>query len=175
MIRQARERKNTGVNWILGNMTEIRDHYNEGSFDLIYCIGNSIVHLDRKEDVMKMFSDCRQLLSSQGRLVIGAVNYNRIITNQIRGLPTIEREEKNIRFERKYQLESVNNKILFETRLTDQEEINYESSVPLLPLFEEELCSIANQSGFSNVELYGGFHKEVYEPLKSASVVIVAS
>ncbi|MNZ97678.1 Glycine/sarcosine N-methyltransferase [compost metagenome] len=178
MIQQARERKDAGVHWIVGNMTKVRDYYNDSSFDLIYCIGNSIVHLDHKEDVINMITDCRQLLRNDGRLVIGAVNYNRIITNQISGLPTIERKENNISFERKYQLDSVNNKILFETKLVehvDNKEVNFESSVPLLPLYEEELCSIAYESGFSKVELYGGFHEEPYEPLKSASVVMVAS
>ncbi|SDE88145.1 Methyltransferase domain-containing protein [Fontibacillus panacisegetis] len=178
MIQQAKARKDTGVNWIHGDMTKIRDYYDGNCFDLIYCIGNSIVHLDRKEDVMNMIADCRQLLRPNGRLVIGAVNYNRIITNQIRSLPTIERKEENIRFERNYRLDETNNKILFETKLVElvnNEEIYYESSVPLLPLYGEELCTIASQSGFSNVKLYGGFHEEAYEPLKSGSVVIVAT
>ncbi|MNY75062.1 hypothetical protein D3C86_2142440 [compost metagenome] len=57
----------------------------------------------------------------------------------------------------------------------NNEEIYYESSVPLLPLYGEKLCTIASQSGFSNVKLYGGFREEAYEPLKSGSVVIVAN
>ncbi|MOA57446.1 hypothetical protein D3C78_1816250 [compost metagenome] len=57
----------------------------------------------------------------------------------------------------------------------NNEEAYYESSVPLLPLVDEELCSIAYQSGFSNIKLYGGFREEDYEPLLSASVIIVAS
>lgn len=177
MIRQARGRADTNVHWLHGDMTRIREYYAPDPFDLIYCIGNSIVHLDQKQDVLQVISDCRKLLKPQGRLVIGVVNYNKIISNSIRSLPTLDRKEAGISFVRHYRLDNTNNKILFETRLVEHaggKEMYYDSSVPLLPLYEEELTAMASQAGFSKVSLFGGFLKQAYQPLQSASVILEA-
>ncbi|QGU96312.1 methyltransferase domain-containing protein [Clostridium bovifaecis] len=162
MVRKIKEKargKEVKIRAISMDMKEVDKI--EDKFDLIFCIGNSLVHLDSKEEIEEVISKLYNLLNKDGVLIIQIINYDRIIEKNIKGLPTIDRSEKGIRFVRDY--EEKDGKILFKTKLIIKsgEEV-YENCVPLYPLLSRDLDNILRTSGFSSIEIYGGFNEAEY-------------
>lgn len=69
MFRRVRMRDGAQVNWVQGDMTWLRHFWPNESFDLI-----------------KTIADCHRQLKRNGRLIIGTVNFRKIMTNNIRTL-----------------------------------------------------------------------------------------
>lgn len=161
MIEGAR-RKSQGlnVNFQEGDMTKIRDIFKDSRYDLAFCIGNSIVHLNSKEKIGEFIKTIYHMLNESGVLVIQTVNYDRIITNNITALPAINREDKGVNFIRKYFYNKEEDIIDFNTELIikrEGREERFENSIPLIPLMSYELEAMIKEAGFSDYKLFGGF------------------
>ncbi len=144
----------------------------EEKFDVIFCIGNSLVHLNNKEEISIVINKLYNLLNKDGVIIIQIINYDRILEKNLKGLPTIERSEERVSFIRDY--EKKDDKILFKTKLVitkDNDERVYENCVPLYPLLREDLQNILENSGFSSIEFFGGFNEEEYNLNSMATVV----
>jgi glycine/sarcosine N-methyltransferase len=178
MIDKAKARGQLQVNWVQGDMTRIQDYWKPAVFDRIYCIGNSLVHLGRIDEVIRTLEGCRSLLKPGGQLIIGIVNFNLMLESKVWSLPTLERSEAGIRFERNYKLSESGEHILFENRLiihNDGQKEQYENAVPLLPLVSEKLVALTAQAGFQHIHLYGNPKQDKFEPLKSPAVFMQAA
>lgn len=128
------------------------------SFDGIYCIGNSFVHLSNREEMIKLLDTAHEKLNKGGVFIIQIVNYDRILSHKINELPVIENKEKGLTFERLYKL--VDDDFRFQMRLTvrsKEESKVLESETSLTPLVREDVISIINASKFSEYDLYGSF------------------
>lgn len=145
----------------------------DGFFDVAYCIGNSLVHLDTLKDVETFLTGCRKVLAPQGRLVIQIVNYDRILNQGVKSLPTIVNEEGDLSFQRSYAYEKETGKILFTGRLEVGEEV-HENTVALLPVRTETLIQLLEKSGFDQVEVFGDFGKKPFDPMTSVPAVFRA-
>ncbi len=122
-------------------------------FDLVCCIGNSLVHLPDAAAVETLLTGLRPLLAPQGALILGVVNYDRILDERIDGLPTIRRP--GLTFERRYRLEA--GWVRFATTLTVEESGAtrvIENEVSLLPLRREELARALSRAGFASAEWF---------------------
>ena len=53
-------------------------------FDLIFCIGNSMVHLNDNEEILRFLRNCKKSLKVGGYLLLQIVNYDRILVKNIR-------------------------------------------------------------------------------------------
>jgi SAM-dependent methyltransferase len=165
MIAQA-EKKTDKINFITGDMLKLREYYN-GSYDLIFCTGNSISHLNSYVDVASFISDCRSLLAPGGRLIVQIINYDRIYAKSITSLPLIVKD--NIVFERNYTIKD--DKVIFSGILTIGDK-KFESSIELLALKHDELLSLFENCGFEKIKKYGGFDSSPYDPATSYALVI---
>jgi SAM-dependent methyltransferase len=169
MINIANSKKTSDkVDFYEMNMTEI-ESFKEQSFDLIYSIGNSIVHLNTLEEIKKFVLSAFYLLKPRGEFILQIVNYDRILDKQVSSLPTIS--NANLTMTREYTLHQ--GKILFKT-LLDVEGFAYENEVKLLPLRSDELISILLEAGFARYEQYGDFVGSSFNRLESMSLVIKA-
>lgn len=148
------------------NMLELDDI---NRYDGIYSIGNSIVHLDSLSEIKTLVKKIYQALKPGGKLILQIINYNRIIKKKITNLPTIEFGEG--RFVREY--EQKGEKILFKTTLFYDHKLVKEQ-VELLPLQQEDLVSILQEQGFTNLLLYGDFLKNDYIEKESLHLIITA-
>lgn len=155
-----------GIHLIEGDMRQFKNE-NFGPYDLVYCIGNSIVHLDSKEEIKGFLCDIFDSLSDGGRMVIQIVNYDRIMQKQLDRLPTIE-YGKGKSFERLYNFKG--QKIEFKGRLVNGKDV-LEDSVMLLPVLRGELSAMLNSIGFSNIKFYSGFDKSPYTTEKMPLVI----
>lgn len=142
-------------------------------FDLIFCIGNSLVHLNNNEEIYKFLKACKSNLKPNGCLLIQIVNYDRVLARDVKSLPTIENVDVNLVFERHYQYLKDEHKVNFKTVLkVDGEEL--ENNVLLHPVKSTELRELLEKAGFRSVELYGSFKKEKFEAMESFPLVLVA-
>ncbi len=145
-------------------------------FGLVYCIGNSLVHLESEEAIGALLSDCRSLLEPGGRLVVQILNYDRIVSRQVVELPTLVGENPPLRFVRRYDHSAGDRVVQFRTELTVGEaggERLVANTVPLWILRRQALERLARAAGFLGLEEYGGFGGEPLSP-ESLPLVLCA-
>ncbi len=133
--------------------------FHEGSYSLIYCIGNTLVHLHDLKQMSTFIKHCYEMLEPNGQLVIQIVNYDRILKDKVTSLPTIKNNE--LTFVRDY--EHVNGKIRFKTQLITPDK-TFANEVELYPLVRSELEGLLAKAGFEEVCAYGGFDGSEWQP-----------
>lgn len=170
MIEKLKE-KDSSIEAHLMNMLDI-DRLNN-NYDFLFCIGNSMVHLDNQKEMLDFLNKCKERLNQGGRLLIQIVNYDRILINDVKRLPTIENTEVDLVFERNYEYLPEEHKIEFKTILKVGE-ASLENRVLLHPLTSNELVELLNQAGFKNIQLYGSFKKAEYNSMNSFPLVVIA-
>lgn len=127
-----------------------------GTFDLIYCIGNSLVHLRDEKEVEQFIQKAARQLNESGSLVLQIINYDRILDQKVDHLATIE--DGDLRFERLYHRIDEEH-IDFHTKLwVDGECI--ENHETLLPLRRKVLRGFLERAGFTDIREYGSFNRE---------------
>lgn len=81
-------KKHSNVQFKVMDMKNI-ERYHDG----IYCIGNTLVHLDDETEIKNMVEKFYHCLNENGTLVIQIVNYDRILKNHIETLPLIKNDK----------------------------------------------------------------------------------
>ena len=170
MVKELRK-KEAGIDARVMNMLDISQL--DQQFDLIYCLGNSIVHLDTYNDVENFFSICYQKLKQNGRLLFQIINYSRILDQKINCLPTIFNREKGLSFVRDYVYLEDEHKIGFHTILQVNNE-RFENTVKLLPIRHEELYKALEKAGFHIIKTYGDFTKNPFDVQNSVPCIMIA-
>lgn len=163
---------NLSIEAVQSNMLEI-DEKIQGKFDLIFCIGNSVVHLANKEEILKFFKASKKLIKRKGSLIIQIINFDRIIKQGITELPKIVNDDIGLVFERYYRFDIENNKIFFKTILTVEDK-KIENEIPLLPLLYGEAIDLLISAKFKKVRLFGDFNGNEYDKDNSFMLVIQA-
>lgn len=174
MIEIAKRKGGLYANFVVGDMTEIKEEFEGKTYNLAYCIGNSIVHLKNKDKIQSFVDDVYSILKNEGIFIVQIVNYDRIIKYDIKSLPTIEDKLKGVKFIRNYNYKSEEGKVEFQTELIindNGKEENYKNTVDLIALTKDELRSMFEKSGFDNIEVFGSFSEEEYND-NSFSLVI---
>lgn len=137
----------------------------EESFDGVFCIGNSIVHLGSHNEIEVALKQMHDTLNPGGKLILQVINYDRIIEFGINELPVLENGEIGLRFIRKYEFDEDKGLIRFITKLDiANEDINesYNNSIELLPLQSGQLSQLLKNSGFERFRFYGDFKGSEY-------------
>lgn len=139
------------------NMLYIDEEFPKESFDRIVSFGNTIVHLDSREEVRMFFQKVNNLLKNKGLFIVQIINYDRIIDRNIEGLPTIDNDEIN--FVRNYKI--LGDKLEFITKLNiKREKLTIDNNIKLLALRKEEIEKILIETAFGDLEFYGNFMGE---------------
>lgn len=154
------------------NMLGLKNRLSE-NFDMVFCIGNSIVHLDNLQQIKNFIRDARCLAGNNGNLVLQTINFDRIILRDIKSLPTIENKDAGMTFRRNYRYDKQNNRIYFNTILS-VEGNEYENEIPLYPLTEDELTAAVQEAGFKRVKLFADFSGNEFDKYNSYMLVLWA-
>ena len=165
MIQLAKGKGGLYANFVQGDMTKFREEFQGKRYDLVYCIGNSIVHLKNKGRIEKFIEDIYEVLIDEGALTVQIVNYDRIIKHDIKALPMIDRPEKGVKFIRNYNYKQDEEKIEFQTELIinkNDDEERFQNSVDLIALKKDEIKGMFHKAGFKEIEVYGGFSEEEF-------------
>lgn len=166
MINKAMDKsQDLQVNFYVGDMTGLKKISHGKVYDLVFCIGNSIVHLNSINEIKGVIKDSFDILNPNGEFIIQTINFDRILNRNIKSLPFIERENGKIKFYRNYEYLSEKGIINFNTELniTENDTVHkYCNTTPLIPLSYLGLSDILREAGFHHVEFYGGFDEEPY-------------
>lgn len=140
------------VSYKVGDMTRLSLEFDHGSFDVITCFGNTLVHIDDPEVVLKGVYD---LLTPKGTAIIQILNYDYIQRESITTLPLIDNDQ--VKFVRQYHFVSPHI-VDFETILTIKEsDHTIHNQITLYPVYEKELEEIIGDVGFDQVEFYKAY------------------
>lgn len=156
-----------------GSMLELSSKISS-KYDVAFCIGNSLVHLDGEKEIEKFFREMKGLLKEEGKLIIQIINYDRVLSKNVQFLPTIENKEVGLTFQRLYRYDEILNKVFFKTIL-EVEGKKIENEIPLYPALSEDLEKLLRKAGFKDVKLYGDFKGNDFEKDNSYALVVVAS
>jgi glycine/sarcosine N-methyltransferase len=138
----------------LMDMMTVSKHYPASHFDGLYCIGNTLVHLDNEKEILETLKAFKSILKEKGTAVIQIIHYNYVEANRIKMLPIIENEI--VRFERFYTPRGKH--MRFSTKLTLKETNEYfESETTLLAIKKEQLETLLYDAGFHSLEWYGNY------------------
>ena len=156
MVAKAEEKKPQALDlkFQQGDMRLVEEYYQPVVFDLALCFGNTLVHLQSLKEVEDTINAVARRLIKGGKFLLQIVNYDRIIKNEVKSLPTITKDTYS--FVRNYHHRN-DGKVDFETLLTTPD-YQIKNSVPLLMICRDELMQILNQY-FSKVICYGSFDK----------------
>lgn len=159
MIKVGKEsEKEYKLEFFNEDMRNINVVFKDIRFDGIFCIGNSLVHLDSKWDIQDVSKKVYERLKENGVFIIGMINYDRIIKNNIKKLPIIINKDKDLTFIREYDYQKDSNKLHFNSTIIigNNEEI-IKNKVEIIPIHTEEICVILKKIGFANLKLYGDY------------------
>ncbi|MDO5755839.1 MAG: class I SAM-dependent methyltransferase [Tissierellia bacterium] len=164
MVTSARE---NGANAHVGNMLKIID---QRKYDLIYCVGNSICHLENIGEVKKAFKQAYFHLKDGGKYVLQFINYHPFLKNEddfLGELPLITDDE--LIFKRQYFRS--HGKIRFHTEIQGDFDpiIN---DILLIPLMEDDARKLLQDVGFKNIKSYCGFSDEKFKDDAYAVVLL---
>jgi len=168
MVNKAKEkarREGLDINVLKSDMRDIRGSFRE-KFHLIFCIGNSIVHLGSLDEILDTLKQMRSQLEAGGSLVLQTINYDRVIKFNVNELPTIKNDDVGLEFIRKYRYDKQQKLINFDTVLTvnrGSEKEVYENSINLLPVMSADMERVLTQAGFGEIKLYGDFNRSPYD------------
>ena len=158
MVSIAKEKDaENSVDFRTLSMLDLDDAFVEDSFEIVSCIGNTLVHLDNIQQVEDFLFSSYKLLKKGGHLLIQIVNYDRVIDKDIKSLPYIDNDK--ISFERNYSL--VDGKVKFDTVLYSKtEDKTYTNSINLLALRKTDLENILKKLSFEEIQFYSNFKKD---------------
>lgn len=161
---------NKKINFIKLDMLNVFEHFERESFDGIYCIGNTLVHLLDKSEIEKTLMGFWTVLKPGGKMIVQILNYDMIINEKPDHLPLIENEA--VKFERNYYYEHPH--IRFEATLTNKiaHKEPVTSETRLLPLKKSELNELLMRIGFRDVKYYSGFNFETFHENKLPLIVV---
>ena len=194
MIRLARQKAINGspsARFIAADMRDALKIAGGQTFDLVCCIGNSLVHLQDRQEAAQLISDMHALLVPGGRIVLQTIHFQRVFRLRLSGLPTIHRPEAGVTFVRNYRWSegdfqedegeshgsgsrSGPKRVDFDTVLTitrNGKTEEYRDSVPLLALGPDELLDMVRKVGFTNLEIFGEFDGSVLDADSFAVII----
>lgn len=171
LLKEAKD-KHPNLNFENMNMLEVNEKFEENSFDRVVSFGNTLVHLDSREEVEEFFQKVYKTLKFNGFFIVQIINYNRVIEKNIKNLPTIDNEK--VKFVRDYEYDKSIGKVDFITELTIKEaNLNIKNNIKLLALTKIEIQKFLGEIGFRNIEFYGDFEgRELSD--NSEAVIFVA-
>lgn len=164
---------NIEVKALEANMLDL-DQKLSSKYDLAFCIGNSLVHLNDEKEIERFLEGIKSLLVQDGSLIIQIINYDRVLAKNIQSLPTIENKEMGLEFQRFYRYEKNSHKIYFKTVL-EVGGNTMVNEIPLYPITSEEMIRLLGNAGFREIRLFGDFRRAGYDKEGSYSLVLTAS
>jgi len=144
-----------------------------GKFNLAFCIGNSIVHLENIHQIKGFLSSTKKLMETDGSLVLQIINFDRILLKDVKSLPTIEDKKLGLSFNRNYSYDKQENTIYFKTKLSVDGK-SFENEIPLYPLLQDELVEAVTDAGFKKIKLFGDFNGNGFDKYNSFMLVLWA-
>ena len=159
MIRRARElhgSRTGGLRFREADMRELESLFSQDSFEVVSCLGNTLVHLSGPEEVRAFLESTAGLLRRGGTLILQILNYDYLLTSRREELPPVK--TARLEFLRRYRYPEEGRCVVFATRIRDLETGEERADeVELYPLRKAELSRLLETAGFGPPRFFGGF------------------
>ncbi len=158
--------------WLEAPMQDIAGRLDR-TFDLILCLGNSIVHLLDPAELKTTIRGFAQLMRPAGVLLIHLLNYPRIVREKER-IVAISRSG-NTQFIRFYDF--LPDSIQFNLLKIDWDGQNCRHelvSTPLFPYAPDDIVKVLDEFKFTKINLFADYKFRAFDREKSQSVLIEA-
>lgn len=157
----------------IGNMLNLDLFFVDNSFDLVYCLGNTIAHLINIGELDLVINNIYKRLNNDGKLIFQVVNYDRFDADKESILPLIENDV--VKFEREYNWHRDDGRVTFNTRLAVKSTGElFENSEVLTPFLPDEILRRIESNGFKITATYGDFKKSPFNSESSFAFIVVA-
>jgi len=160
MIANAQQRlgRMANVSVRKADMLNISDEFGFKKFELVTCVGNTLVHLPDEKSIAEFIKQAYGLLQFGGIFIIQILNYQHIVENSLTQLPLIDNDR--VRFVREYDFLE-NGYLRFNTKLhiKQSEKVISNSSI-LLCLPPKRLYQILRRAGFYHIYPYESWSED---------------
>lgn len=166
-IQKAKEnanKHNVTLNITKHDWRDLDKHFEDKSFDAVFCLGNSLTYLFEKKDQLKTLKNFLKIIKDNGILIIDERNYQSILDKREEIL-----KKGKFQYSGKYvycgdkvhgkPIEISNDKVLFE--YTD-EITGKKGHLVLYPFKRGELLNLLKEAGFTKIEQYSDYKKGFY-------------
>lgn len=135
---------------------EMTNFLGKNFYNIISCLNSRIIFIYKKELLRKFFSDCKELLSENGILILGLENFEKFVAEPKAILPT----RKSIRIVYKSKITKDAQGTFLESHLEKENKVIpvYER-VPIYPLQKSEIAEFAKEAGFEKIDFFSDFEK----------------
>ncbi len=161
LVDLARARSQTGQGrrppeppvFLTGDMMNLAKTVPARGFDLVTCVGNTLVHLPGLAAIGRFLRQAHARLRPGGALVVQVINYDRVLRLRPPGLPPID--NKKIHFARMYRYDEEPGRIAFHTTLRIKADgTTLRHRVLLFPATRRDLLDLVRQAGFVRPACY---------------------
>lgn len=168
LIKYAKSKRNlqeqeiqNKVQFIVEDIQNAGKVFKNKKFDAVSCFGNTLPHLKSPELLQAFFIQVKSLLRLGASFSFQIINYDRILSQNIKSLPLVERD--TLVFERYYSSVKENSCLDFRTILQRKSSnAKIENSVELFPYKNEDLKKYLTLAGFTEVNFYGSFDRKPF-------------
>ncbi|ACB84841.1 class I SAM-dependent methyltransferase [Natranaerobius thermophilus] len=170
-INKIQKNEITGAHVAVGDM--LQDYPFNEKFNGIFCIGNTLPHVNSFEDVYQCLQIAYNYLNPKGRLLVQTVNFDQDGADS-KEFPVLTARKGQVKFYRQYRPHNEReDKVLFETllQITDNHE-NYQDETELLILTKDKLTSMLERAGFQVKNSYCGFEEQIWNQNCSSTVIL---
>lgn len=130
-------------------------------FDLIFCIGNVLAHLNKNE--LTQFLDAvKGCLKPGGIWIFQVLNWELITQQEHYQFPPKEFPDDNLSFQREYDINSTD-ELSFKTKLIRDGDVLFDDSVNLYPIISEDYLQLHSQAGFKLTGHFQDYQKTTYD------------
>lgn len=143
----------------------------QGSFQLIYSIGNVLAYLPL-EKLETFLSDVYATLDSGSCWILQVVNWDYLLTLQDYSFPVKTIAAGSMTFHRRYSQISPEGAV-FEVQLTAAGKILFNEQSQLYPLASDVLLQLHQAAGFFLEGIYAGFDKSAYRKNIDSGLIMV--
>jgi glycine/sarcosine N-methyltransferase len=166
----------TGVKFLKAGFLDVYPKI-KNRFDAVICLGNSLPHLLRKNDLKKTLLNIYNLLNPGGIFILQNRNYDKILKKKIKFMaPNItETQDGKVVFFRL--LDFLRDKVLFNLVIFRQRKGKWSfqtKSTYLRPILRKEIENLLIGQGFKELKFFGDYKFSPFEKFTSEDLIVFA-
>jgi len=156
------------INFYNYPIEDIPNQFNE-KYSFICSLGNTIANID-SNNLIRAFQKIKKVIKPNGRALIHILNYNLLLSKRERIVNITENDETTfIRF-----YDFIDDHIVFNILKFAKEDTRRHKliSTKLFPHTFEVISTVLSKTNFSDLDFYGNFNFEMFDPTKSKDLLI---
>lgn len=145
----------------------------KGFYNVISILHNRIIFTHDTTLMSKLFYDCRQLLSPNGKLIISLPNFEKFNSEPVAKLPV--RESIRVRLFSKIKTMSDGRKIMHQELETGNgKHLTVTEDAEIMPLTKNQIEQYAKEVGFTKFTFYGDFSRGEFTKDSDQLIVVIS-